>query len=110
MMSFSAYKGMWLMAFFDLPVDTPDRRRQYARFRKALVQDGFMMLQYSVYARYCPNEDFCRIHARKVQEAVPPDGEVRLLRVTERQFGGMEVYWGKKRVPAEEKPVQLELF
>ena len=46
---------MWVVAMFDLPVETQQNRRDYARFRKALLKDGFMMLQFSVYARYLPS-------------------------------------------------------
>ena len=53
----SAYRSVWLMAMFDLPVETPDNKRDYVRFRKALLKDGFMMLQFSVYARYIPSEE-----------------------------------------------------
>ncbi|HHT9133449.1 MAG TPA: CRISPR-associated endonuclease Cas2, partial [Candidatus Avalokitesvara rifleensis] len=49
---FSEYRAMWLFAMFDLPVDTKKARREYTRFRKALLTEGFTMLQYSVYARY----------------------------------------------------------
>ncbi len=101
---------MWLVVLFDLPVDTKSRRRQYAMFRRSLLKDGFIMLQYSVYARYCPSEEACQGHAKVVQQAVPPEGEVRLLRITDFQFGKMEVFCGKKREPPERRPVQLELF
>lgn len=40
---------MWVFAMFDLPVDSKDARRQYSRFRKELLKQGFMMLQYSGY-------------------------------------------------------------
>lgn len=101
---------MWLFAMFDLPVDTRKARREYARFRKALLQDGFTMLQFSVYARYCPSEEASRVHYKRVRTALPPDGQVRLLFVTDRQFGKMEVYFGKKRQQAEDPPAQMMLF
>ncbi len=44
---------MWLLAMFDLPVTTRKARKRYAEFRKLLLQEGFSMLQFSVYARYC---------------------------------------------------------
>ena len=53
----SAYRSLWLIAMFDLPVETPVNRRDYTRFRKALLKDGFMMLQFSVYVRFLPSED-----------------------------------------------------
>lgn len=101
---------MWLFAMFDLPVDTKDARRQYARFRKALLADGFCMLQFSVYARYCPSEEASEIYRRRVESCLPPDGQVRLLAVTERQFGKMAVFFGRKRHRTEDPPPQLLLF
>ena len=109
-MTIPPFKGMWLVVLFDLPVDTRSRRQQYATFRRALLKDGFIMLQYSVYARYCPSEEACQGHAKYVQQAVPPEGEVRLLRITDHQFGKMEVFCGTRRAPPERRPVQLELF
>ena len=101
---------MWLFAMFDLPVDTKQARREYTRFRKALLKQGFTMLQFSVYARYCPSEDASLAHRGHVNTFLPPDGQVRLLSVTDRQFGKMEVYFGKNRVPTEDPPAQLMLF
>ena len=109
-MNLSEYRGMWLFALFDLPVDSKDRRRAYARFRRKLLEDGFMMLQFSVYARYCVSEEASDVHRQKVKEAVPDEGQVRLLAVTDRQFGKMEVICGKKRVEPEKRPVQLDFF
>ena len=106
----SEYQAMWLFAMFDLPVDTKSARRRYVRFRNALLEQGFSMLQYSVYARYCPSEQAADVHKRRVRGILPSDGHVRLLAVTERQFGRMEVFVGKKRQDAEVPPYQLLLF
>jgi CRISPR-associated protein Cas2 len=101
---------MWLFAMFDLPVDSPLARRHYTRFRKTLLSQGFSMLQFSVYARYCATEEISETHRRRVREALPSQGEVRVLSITDRQFGKMEVFLGKIRHPAEKKPNQLVLF
>ena len=106
----SAYKGMWLFAMFDLPVTTREARRQYSRFRKALLAHGFTMLQFSVYARYYASEEAALAHRRQVRQALPPEGQVRLLAVTDRQFSKMEVFHGKTRRKAESPPEQLMLF
>lgn len=95
---------------FDLPVNTRDARRRYARFRKALLARGFTMLQYSVYARHCASEESAAGVRDDVRAVLPPEGQVRLLAVTDRQFGRMEVYFGKKRAPTEDPPAQLMLF
>lgn len=106
----SAYRGMWLFAMFDLPVDTKDSRRQYTRFRNALLREGFTMLQFSVYARYCASEESSEVHRRSIRKALPPGGQVRVVAITDRQFGKMETYHGKKRHNPEEPPPQLLLF
>jgi len=101
---------MWLVAMFDLPVDTRQARRAYTQFRKALLKNGFAKMQYSVYIRHCASEENADVHAARVQAALPDDGEVRVLTVTDKQFERMRVFWGKRRRPPEQAPAQLELF
>lgn len=109
-LTLSGYRGMWLFAMFDLPVTTKKARKRYAQFRKALLEDGFSMLQFSVYARYCPSEEAAAVHRSRVRIEIPPEGYVRLLAVTDRQFGKMESYIGKSSRLAEQPPSQLLLF
>jgi len=101
---------MWVVVLFDLPVDTKAARRQYALFRKALLKDGFTMLQFSVYARHSPSEENAHVHIRRVERQVPPDGEVRILTITDKQFERMQIYWGKMRKIPPPAPKQLEFF
>ncbi len=101
---------MWLFALFDLPVATPEDRREYNRFRNSLLKLGFFRLQFSVYAHYCPSEESSLIFRKKIKAVLPPDGQVRVLAVTDRQFSKMEVYSGKKRASPESPPEQLALF
>lgn len=106
----SEFRAMWLFAMFDLPVTTPEARRRYAQFRTMLLDEGFIQLQYSVYARYCGSEESAQTQRRRVTAALPPEGQVRLLSVTDHQFGRMEVYDGKKRGRTEGPPRQMLLF
>lgn len=108
--AFSGYRVMWLFAMFDLPVKTRREKRDYVRFRNLLLDSGFSQMQFSVYARVCPSEDAAETHSRKLREKLPPNGHVRLLAVTDRQFGKMEVFFGGNRVATEQKPDQLQLF
>lgn len=101
---------MWVLAMFDLPVDTKEARRAYARFRKALLKDGFSRLQFSVYVRHCASEENADVHVVRVERSLPADGEVRILTITDKQFERMRVFWGKLRKPPESPPRQLELF
>ena len=106
----SEYQAVWLYAMFDLPVDSKESRRRYAQFRNELLNEGFTMLQFSVYARYFGSEESAGPYKQRIRAMLPPDGQVRLLTVTERQFGKQEVYCGKKRVRAEAEPEQAMLF
>ena len=109
-MQLSAYRTMWLLAMFDLPTDTKKARKDYTRFRKVLIKDGFTMMQYSVYIRHCASEENASVHDGRVVASLPPDGEVRLLRITDKQYERMRVFWGKRRKPTEQPPRQLEFF
>jgi len=109
-MELSGYRAMWLLAMFDLPVDTKKARKDYTLFRKALIKDGFTMMQFSVYIRHCASEENTDVHEGRVVTALPPDGEVRVISITDKQYERMRVFWGKMRKPTEPPPRQLELF
>ncbi len=106
----SGYKAMWLFAMFDLPVVSKEQRKRATQFRKHLLFHGFCMLQYSVYARHCPTEDSAAHYRVRVERDLPSEGQVRLLSVTDRQFGKMTVFTGHSSVAPEAAPVQLMLF
>lgn len=101
---------MWVMAMFDLPVLTKLQRRRYTRFRSLLMDDGFAMLQYSVYARPCPSEENARVHSARIKKIVPPEGEVRIILFTDLQFSRMEIFFGKVERKPEKPPEQLSFF
>jgi CRISPR-associated protein Cas2 len=109
-MEICRYRTMWVIAMFDLPVDTPTAIRQYSQFRKYLLNDGFSMIQFSVYVRHCASQENADIHMLRVQGVVPPDGEVRVFSLTDKQFEHMRIFRGKRRVPTEDPPPQLFLF
>ena len=101
---------MWVIAMFDLPVDTPKARKAYAQFRKSLLKDGFAMMQYSVYIRHCASIENAKVHATRMGRCVPSAGEVRFLTITDNQFGRIEIYVGKNREKTPPPPAQLEFF
>lgn len=109
-MELSAYRFMWVVVLFDLPVETVAERRAYAQFRKRLLKDGFTMLQYSVYARHSSSEENAQVHINRMQYWVPDDGEVRILTITDKQFERMQIFWGKMRKLPPTQPQQLEFF
>ncbi|MGN0849454.1 MAG: CRISPR-associated endonuclease Cas2 [Victivallaceae bacterium] len=106
----SEIKAMWIMVMFDLPTITKEEKRDYTRFRKYLLREGFIALQYSVYARYSACRENARKYYRYIGEIVPAGGRVRILMVTEKQFGEMVSLYGKSVQEVEKKPEQLLLF
>lgn len=88
---------MYMFVFFDLPVKTKTERRDAARFRTFLVNDGFDMMQLSVYTRVCRGQETADKHLSRVQKNLPPTGSVRALQVTERQFARMRLLVGTSR-------------
>ena len=87
---------MKVIVFFDLPVSTKEKRKQYAQFRKNLIKSGFHMVQFSVYARTVRNNDDAQKYSKIVKNYLPPHGSVRLLIITDRQYDSMEILLGEK--------------
>ena len=89
---------------------TKEEKRDYTRFRKYLVGEGFIQLQYSVYAKFLASRENSHKYYRYIQEVVPPGGYVRLLMITDKQFGDMVSLYGQRIEEVERKPEQLLLF
>ena len=104
------WRSMWVISMFDLPTDTKAARKAYARFRKDLVEDGFTMMQFSVYSRHCASYENAEVHITRMSKRLPPAGEVRFLVITDKQFARIRVFRGKKRQSAAGVPAQLEFF
>lgn len=109
-MIFGGLQTMWLVVLFDLPTDSKVAKKAYTRFRKFLLDDGFTMMQYSVYMRHSSSDENAQVHAKRVKDRLPDDGEVRIIKITDKQFGKIEVYYGKKRKSTEKAPLQLQFF
>lgn len=101
---------MWVLVFFDLPTETARERKIYADFRKKLLKDGFSMFQFSIYLRHCSSMQNAEVHIKRVKLSLPEKGHVGIMTITDKQFGMMEVYHGKKLAEPANIPQQLELF
>ncbi len=106
----SEYASVWLIAMFDLPVKEREEKRDYRQFHDLLISEGFLRLQFSIYARYFQSEEASEARRHRLRVNLPPGGQVRLLSVTDHQFGKMEVFHGKLRAEPERMPEQLSLF
>ncbi len=90
------YKIMRMICMFDLPVETEDEKRAYRVFRTNLIKEGFVMMQYSVYVRVCPNRDYAKRLETRIKKIVPLEGNVRLLCITEKQYEDMKLLVGSR--------------
>ncbi len=86
---------MRILVFFDLPTESNEDKRQYRQFHKGLIQNGFMMLQESVYCRMVLNPSIERTVIDAVRRIKPTSGLVQVLTVTEKQFAKMEFITGE---------------
>lgn len=93
-MSIETRRYMRMLVFFDLPVVTKAERRAYTQFRRFLLNDGYDMIQFSVYGRILNGRDAEEKHMQRVINNLPPEGSVRVLTVTEKQFGSMKLLVG----------------
>ena len=98
---FSEYRIMWILVFFDLPTETKRDKQAYALFRKNLQRDGFTMFQFSIYVRHCASMENAQVHKY---------GHVGVLCITDKQFGDIEMFYGKKPIEPNAPGQQLELF
>ena len=104
------YRILWVFVFFDLPTNTKKDRKNYTRFRKGLQNDGFTMLQYSIYTRHCNSRENADVHIKRVKSILPPKGEVIIYTLTDKQFGMMDFFKGTESAEKPATPQQLELF
>jgi len=86
---------MRVMVFFDLPVETIENRREYTKFRKLLIKNGFIMLQESVYCRMVLNQNIATSVSSTIRNNKPSKGLVQILTITEKQFSRMEYVTGE---------------
>jgi len=101
---------MWLLCFFDLPVGTKQQRGRASRFRLFLKNDGYMMLQLSVYARVCRGQEAVDKHVRRIKTVLPPQGSVRILQVTDKQYARMDLLIGTAKKAEKTATNQLLLL
>lgn len=107
---FSESRIMWVLVFFDLPTATKRDRQIYTKFREMLIKDGFTMFQFSIYLRHCASRENAEVHINRVKNILPQAGQIGILCITDKQFGNIELFIGKKEKMLTTPFQQLELF
>jgi CRISPR-associated protein Cas2 len=102
----------WLVVTFDLPVMSKKQRKAASGFRNFLLDDGYQMIQYSVYARSCVTFARQETHLDRVKNNLPPEGSVRAIFVTRSQWEKSYVIQGSPATEseAEDMPEQIQLW
>jgi len=106
----SAYNIMWLVVVFDLPVGSKAERRRATGFRNLLIDEGFMMKQFSVYLRACPNRSSADALAGRIGRHAPPEGDVSIMFFTDKQYGMTQNFSGRAVKETENIPAQFTLL
>ena len=106
----SEYRVMWVLVLFDLPAETKKDRKIYSEFRKKLLRDGFTMFQFSIYVRHCASKENADVHIKRVKSFLPDFGKIGIMCITDKQFGEIELFYGKKPTEVNSPGQQLELF
>jgi CRISPR-associated protein Cas2 len=110
-MGLETRRFMRLIVFFDLPMVTKTEKRAYVQFRRFLLNDGYDMVQWSVYARLLNGNDDHQKHLKRLVGHLPPAGSVRCMTVTEKQFAGIKLLVGLPRYQEKKvSPSQMLLF
>ena len=102
---------MRIIVFFDLPAVRKKERKIYSQFRRFLLNDGYDMIQFSVYSRLCNGTDMTEKHLKRLNDSLPEKGSIRCLTVTEKQYADMKFLVGKPTIKERKVKVeQLSLF
>lgn len=105
-----SYRFMRVLVFFDLPTETIEDKRNYRAFRKILIKNGFIMLQWSVYCKLMTTPSVENSVKNLINKNKPPKGLVQMLTVTEKQFSKMDIVvgeWKSEVIDSDERLVIL---
>lgn len=89
---------MRTIVFFDLPNIYSRDKRNYLLFRKFLINEGFIMMQESVYSKIVMNSQQANLLLERVRKKAPKKGLIQVLTITERQYSQIEYIIGEHNI------------
>ena len=101
----SGYRKMVLFVMFDISTETKKDLEKYRKFRKKLLDAGFIMFQYSIYIRFCRSLSVAQKYEKKIEADAPHNGSIRIIKITESQYSNMITIENYREKP-EEKVAQ----
>lgn len=90
-----SYRFMRVIVMFDLPMLSSQEKKEYRRFRKFLISNGFIMIQQSIYSKLALNNTVATTIIKNVKQNKPKSGLVQMLTITEKQYNRMEFVVGE---------------
>ena len=87
---------MRTIVFFDLPNIYSKDKQNYQKFRKFLINEGFIMMQESVYSKIVLNSQQSELILQKIRKRSPVKGLIQVLTITEMQYAQIEYIIGEK--------------
>ena len=107
---YSAYRLMWMLVTFDLPVDTKAHRAQATTFRQFLLDQGFEMSQLSNYLRMVNGREQFDTYARRIEANLPERGNIFIFQFTDKQYENIIRFSDQSRRRRQKNPDQVALF
>lgn len=83
------------IVFFDLPNIYARDKKDYLKFRKHLVNEGFVMMQESVYSKLVLNTQQSELLVERIRKQAPKKGLIQVLTITEKQYSQIEYIIGE---------------
>ena len=99
----------WMMVLFDLPVIEKKERKAATDFRNFLLDNGFSMVQYSIYTKLFSGKDACEKYYKLIVNNLPPSGKVDILTITDKQYSNIISYSSGDKIEKKQSE-QLMLF
>ena len=106
----NGYRLMWVFVMFDLPVGTKEQARAASKFREFLLDEGFEMSQFSIYARFCNGKEQLETYLRRIESNIPERGDVHVLSFTDKQYENIVRFSCQSRQRQRKNPEQLVMF
>lgn len=83
------------IVFFDLPNVYLKDKKNYIKFRKYLLSEGFIMMQESVYSKIVMNNQQSVLLLERLRKNAPKKGIIQVLTITEKQYSQIEYIIGE---------------
>ena len=101
---------MWIFVMFDLPVGTRENAKEAKKFREFLLDEGFEMSQFSIYARFCNGKEQYEAYLRRIERNLPERGDIHVLSFADKQYENIVRFSSQARQKQRKNPEQLVMF